>query len=309
VMARFSPTEAAFEGFRLTREHPRAVLVWAFAYFIFTMALAILTVAWVGKDFAALQALSRDVNPDPVEMARAFEKLAPFLLVVIPLQVASFAVLNCAIYRSVLRPAESGLAYFRLGQDEMRMVALFIILFLLWLAALFIVTIAVTLAAGTLGVFGGGVGAFMGSLVDIGVFSVAIWVFVRLSMAAPMTFDQGRLVVFGSWDFTRGSFWPLLGAYVLTVLLGVVIVVLMLVISGAVIEASFLATGGSISKITHDVQSDISSVGAFLTLPTILSQAFGSAMIIIYFVIVLSPAAIAYQGLAGHTPKALESVV
>jgi hypothetical protein len=302
-MARFSPTEAAFEGFRLTREHPRAVVAWAIAYFVFTMALAVLTIAWVGKDFGVLQTLSRDPNPDPAELARAFEKLAPFLLVVIPLQVASFAVLNCAIYRSVLRPDDSGLAYFRLGKDEMRMVALFIILFVLWLAALFVVTIAVTLAASTLGVFGGGLGAFIGSLVDIAVFSAAIWVFVRLSMAAPMTFDERRLVVFGSWSFTRGSFWPLLGAYVLTVLLGIVIVVLMLVISGAVIEASFLATGGSLSTIGHDVQTDISSVGAYLTLPTILSQAFGSAMIIIYFVIVLSPAAIAYQGLAGHTPK------
>lgn len=303
-MARFSPTEAAFEGFRLTREHPRAVLAWAIAYFLFSLALAVLTVAWVGKDFAALQTLSNNPNPDAAELARTFEKLSPFLLVVIPLQVVSFAVLNCAIYRSVLRPADSGMAYFRLGRDELRMAALFIILFLLWLAALFVVTITVALAAGTLGVFGGGLGAFVGSLVDVAMFSLAIWVFVRLSMAAPMTFDQHRLVVFGSWEFTRGSFWPLLGAYVLTVMLGVVIVVLMLVISGAVIEASFLATGGSLAKMGHDVQADVSSVGAFLTFPTILSQAFGSAMVIIYFVIVLSPAAIAYQGLAGHGPKA-----
>ena len=83
-MPSFSPTEAAFEGFRLTREHPRAVLAWVGAYFVFTLSLAVLTITWVGKDFAALQALSHQTNPDPTEMMRTFGKLAPFLMAAIP---------------------------------------------------------------------------------------------------------------------------------------------------------------------------------------------------------------------------------
>ena len=81
--------------------------------------------------------------------------------------------------------------------------------------------------------FGGSLGALFGGLVDAAVLSAAIWVFVRLSLAAPMTFDQRRLVVFGSWPFTRGSFWPLVGAYALAIALDVVILVLMTMISSA----------------------------------------------------------------------------
>jgi hypothetical protein len=304
VMPSFSPTEAAFEGFRLTREHPRAVLAWVGAYFVFTLSLAVLTIAWVGKDFAVLQALSHQTNPDPTEMMRTFGKLAPFLMVVIPAQVIFFAVLNCAIYRAVLRPFESGMAFLRLGADEMRMIAVISILFLVWLATLFVLTVVVTLAAGTIGVFGGSIGAFFGWLVDMAALCAAVWVLVRLSLAGPMTFEQGRLVVFGSWSFTRHCFWQLTGAYLLAMLMGVVILLLMTVISYALITLSMMATGGALNPVGHDVQADVSSLSAFLTLPTILSQALGSGMVTIYFIIALSPAAIAYQGLADRGQNA-----
>ncbi|MDR3511276.1 MAG: hypothetical protein P4L73_06560 [Caulobacteraceae bacterium] len=299
-MARFSPTEAAFEGFRLTREHPRAVLAWALAYFFYTLALAILTISWIGPDFAAFSALSHSANPDPAELAHAFEKIGPYLLVVIPLQVVFFAVLNCAIYRAVLRPFESGTGYLRLGRDEFRMVAVIAMLFMIWLAILFVVSVVVTLAAGTIGVFGGAPGALIGVVVDVAVFCLAIWVLVRLSLAGPMTFDQRRLVVFGSWSFTRTAFWPLTGAYILASLLGGVIVALMMVISSGIIAAAFMATGGTLAGLSQNVQTDISTLHAFLTLPTLLSQALGSAMVVFYFVIALSPSAIAYQGLIGE---------
>jgi len=119
------------------------------------------------KDFAALQALGQAANPDPDQLVRVFRKLAPYFLVVLPLQVMFFAVLNCAIYRAVLRPEERGMGYFHLGPDEFRMVALAIIMFLLWLVAIFLVVFIGGLAAGTLGVFGGEAGAFFGGLFGI----------------------------------------------------------------------------------------------------------------------------------------------
>jgi hypothetical protein len=302
-MASFSTTEAAFEGFRLTREHPRAVLAWIAVYFVFTMVISLLTISWVGSDFLALQALSQSTNPDATALVNAFAKLGPYLLVVLPLEAIFFAVLNCAIYRAVLRPFESGMGYFRLGRDEFRMIALAIIMFVLWLAALFVLALIVSVAASTLGM-GGTLGAFIGGLVDALALCAAIWAFVRLSLAAPMTFDQRRLVVFGSWSFTRGSFWPLVGAYVLASLLGVVIFLLLAVISSAIIAVSVMATGGSLLAIGHDFQADVSSVHAFLTFPTLLSQLLTAAMMTIYYVIVLSPSAIAYLGLAGRGQNA-----
>ena len=39
--------------------------------------------------------------------------------------------------------------------------------------------------------------------------------YVRLSLAPLITFGEHHISVFKSWSVTRGSFWPLLGAYLL----------------------------------------------------------------------------------------------
>ena len=65
-----------------------------------------------------------------------------------------------------------------------------------------------------------------------------------------------------------------------------------------------MATGGSLASIGQTFEADASSVKAFLTLPTLLSQALSAGMITIYYVIVLSPSAIAYLGLSGHAQPA-----
>jgi hypothetical protein len=293
VMAGFSATEAAFEGFRLTREHPRAVLAWMFAYFIFTLGLDLITITWAGPDLASLRALSQAASPDTNALLRTFAKLAPYVLFTVVVRVVFFAVLNCAIYRAVLRPYERGLAYFQLGADEFRMMGLYIVLFVLWLFAIFAVAFVGGVAAGTLGVSGGAAGAFIGFLVGAGAFCLAISVGVRLSLAAPMTFDQHRITVFRSWSFTRGSFWPLVGAYFMLLCLLVVILMLVSIIVFAVVTA----TGGSVDALAR-LEANSGSVGAFLTIPTLLSEALGAALVISYFILVLSPAAIAYQGLA-----------
>jgi hypothetical protein len=293
-MASFSSTEAAFEGFRLTREHPLAVLGWIAAYFAFSLALAVLAVVWgAGQDLAALRAVSQGANPDMAAMTQAIEKLAPYVLLAAPLQVIFFAVLNCAIYRAVLRPYERGLGYFQLGVDEFRMVALGVILFLIWLAAIFAVTLVASFAAGTLGLLGGVAGPLAGAVIAIAAFCAAIWVLVRLSLAAPMTFAERRLVVFGSWSFTRGRFWSLVGAYVVAFMLGVLVLFLL----GLIFSAAIMLTGAGQSL--GGLEPDASSLKAFLTVPTLLSEALSAIMIIVYYVILLSPSAIAYRGLAG----------
>jgi len=291
-MASFSSTEAAFEGFRLTREHPLAVLGWVVAYFAFSIALAVIAVVWgVGQDVAAMKALSQSSNPDPAQMVKAVQTLAPYVLVVLPLQVIFFAVLNCAIYRAVLRPYERGLGYLQLGSDEARMAVLTIVLFVVWLALIFIVTLVATLAAQTVAIFGGAPGALFGFLIGVGSFCLAVWILVRLSMAAPMTFAERRLVVFRSWSFTRGKSWGLIGAYIAAFLLAAVVCVLLLVVFTVVLMVSGLA-----QQVTDGL--NINSIAALATLPNLLTQLFGAAIIIVNYVLIISPSAIAYRGLA-----------
>jgi hypothetical protein len=301
VMTGFSATEAAFEGFRLTREHPRAVLAWIGAHFAFSLAITLAGIVWVGPDLAAFKAMTPNAT-DPAQIAVVM-KIAPYVLVAVPLEVMFLAVLNCAIYRAVLRPQDNGFGYFRLGADEARMIVVGAVLFLVSLAAVFAVSLVTGIAAATIGMSAGPVGAFVGAVVGAASVVAALWVFVRLSLAAPMTFDQRRVVVFGSWPFTRGAFWPLTGAYIVAFLLGLMICVLLMVISWAIVGAVVAAMHGSLAGI-GDVEADITSVRAFLTVPTLISQAVGSVIMIAYYVIVLSPSAIAYQGLAGRRTNA-----
>lgn len=295
-MASFSSTEAAFEGFRLTREHPLAVLGWIAAYFAFSLALAVLAVVWgAGQDIAAMKALSQSANPDPAQMVQALQTLLPYVMVVIPLQIIFFAVLNCAIYRAVLRPYERGLGYLQLGSDEARMVVLFVVLFAIWLTLIFAVTLVTTMAAQTVAIFGGVPGALFGFLVGAGSLGLAVWVLViRLSMAAPMTFAERRLVVFGSWSFTRGKSWPLIGAYVVAFALALVVIVLLVVLFSVA-----LMIGGVTMETADGLGANAKDIGAFLTVPTVLAQLFSAVIIIVNYVLVLSPSAIAYRGLAG----------
>src|SRR5579872_5969526 len=130
----FSPTDAAFEGFRLTRERPRAVVVWAASYFIFSLLATLFAIAAVGASLTTLRSLYESANPDAAAMSRVLTQMTPALSLIVPVEVVFIAVFNCAIYRAVLRPSEQGWAYFRLGADEVRMVILSVILFVLGMA-------------------------------------------------------------------------------------------------------------------------------------------------------------------------------
>lgn len=300
-MASFSPTEAAFEGFRLTREHPAAVLGWILAYGVFLFALALLAINWgVGQDLDTLGALVQTTNPNPNDIAAALDKLEPYALVAAPAQALFFAVLNCAIYRAVLRPYERGLGYFRLGMDELRMALLTIVLGLIWFAALFVVALVASFSAATVGL-SNGPAVLAGAAVGLGVLITAVWVLVRLSLAPAMTFAERRLVVFGSWSFTKGRFWLLAGAYVLAFAFGFIVLLLLQVIYGL---ADF-AAGGASGTGAASASGIADTMASYLTLPSLVGQAFKAVMIIAYYIIAASPSAIAYQGLArnpAHNP-------
>ena len=52
------------------------------------------------------------------------------------------------------------------------------------------------------------------------VYGVVIWVSLRLSMAAPMTFAERKLRIFESWELTKGHTLSLLGVGFLISLIG-----------------------------------------------------------------------------------------
>lgn len=292
-MTAFSATDAAFEGFRITREKPRILLIWAAFYLIISFLMPIVLVTMGGQDLMALETAANDPNADPAAALDNFAALAPLYAILLPAGLAVQAILAAAVYRAILRPTETGLGYLRLGADEARLTVLTVIYF-----ALTIVAVAAVVLVGGIGA--GLAYSIMGTPlagVGLGLFFLGLlfYVAVRLSLAPVMTFAEQRIAIFDSWRMTKGQFWKLVGAYGLAVCSVVVVLLLATVIFMAV--AAVLA-GGDIAAVAKIYTPDLSSVGAYFTPLMIAYTIFGAFLNAFYYAVLVAPAAVAYRELS-----------
>ncbi len=298
-MATFSPTDAAFEGFRITRERPQTLLVWAVAYLAVSLLMAFGLITFFGQTLTELEAMSAAAENDPAQAVALMQAMAPFYAVVIPVGLIIISVWTAAVYRIVLRPHDTGFGYMKLGADELRLVVLMFIYVLLAMAFTFVVIFAAGILAAAASVAGGAVAGLLGVVIFLAVMSSFVFVGVRLSLAGPMTFAEQRLRVFGSWTLTRGHFWRLAGAYVLSIILALVVVLLGMVIYAAV---AAVLVGGNIEAVGQVFQPDMTSVGAYFTPAMLIYVIFGAFLGAVQNAVVYAPAAVAYRELTGGRP-------
>ncbi|WP_309645051.1 hypothetical protein [Phenylobacterium sp.] len=291
-MTAFSATDAAFEGFRITREKPKVLLIWAGFYLIISLLMPVLLVTMGGQNLMALEAQANSPNADPSAALANLTALGPLYAILIPVGLAVQAVLAAAVYRAILRPQDPSFGYLRLGQDELRLIVLTLIYFLLSLVAVTVVVlmggIGAGVAYGLLGspIFGVGLGLFLLGLL--------LYVAIRLSLAPVITFAEERISVFESWALTKGQFWKLLGSYILAIASVVVVLLLAMVIFMA---AAAILAGGDIASVGKIFTPDLSSVAAYYTPPMVAYTIFGGFLNALYFAVLVSPAAVAYRAL------------
>jgi hypothetical protein len=292
----FSPTDAALEGFRITREKPRVLLVWASFNLIISLIMGVALVGLFGPTLMELEAMSGQGSEDPAEALAMLQKLGPLYTLMIPAGLLVIAVTSAAVYRIVLRPSDSRYGYLRLGADELRLVGLMLIYLVLAIGFTFAVTLAAGLLAAGAGAIGGGAGTLLGVLILLATLAFMTFVAVRLSLAGPMTFAQGRLRVFESWTLTRGNFWRLLGAYVLALVLALIVAVLALVIYAAI---AAITVGGDLSQVGRVFQPDMSSIGSYFTVSMLIYMVFGAFLSAVQNAVIYAPPAVAYRELTG----------
>src|SRR5580693_1681342 len=116
-MSEFSIQDAAFTGFRLVREHPRSLGVWTLYALGLSLLLAVVIVGMMGPDMMKLSALGADAARDPDAVVALFGRLLPGYLVVLGVALVSNAIVGAAMIRAILRPAEEGFGFLRLGAD------------------------------------------------------------------------------------------------------------------------------------------------------------------------------------------------
>jgi hypothetical protein len=223
-------------AFGLVRDHPAAVAVWGFIY----LALA------AGTSLLIQPALGAATDPQAMaaNMEAIFGQLMLFQFAFFILFVAMWT----AAQRAVLRPSEGGLAFIRFGMDEIRMFILMIALTAMFYVGLVIAAILITIISLIAYAAGGAVVAVpLAVIFGVGALGVVVWLYVRLSLAYPLTLLRREIVIGESWQLTRGRFWSLFTAYL----------VIFVLITALSLAANFATSGSYLIEIVQNMKDPV----------------------------------------------------
>ena len=281
-MIRFSPSEAALEGFRLTRERPGTIFGWGVVYAVCMFVIGRLMLVSLDPRLIALTRKEGLQQEDIEQISNLLAQSWPAFLFVLVLVVALLSTLMGGIYRLVLRPGEKGFLHLRFGKDELRLTGVNLLLFVLGMLCLTAELAAVEAAQQ------GGVAWVPAAMLPL----VTIWLGVRLSLATPMSFALHRFAIRDAWAVSRNHFWALLGMIVLAVIFYVIVWLLISIIGAALIAVA----GGAdaLNNIKSLTGAAIVSVALYVFLQLILQ--------VIQVVMLYAPFAVAYQQAHGDPP-------
>jgi hypothetical protein len=132
--------------------------------------------------------------------------------------------------------------------------------------------------------------AFIGILAALG---VLVWVSLRLSLLSPIAFATGKVSLASSWAMTKGHVLPLLGAFVLAVVMGAIVsgLVMAVFFGFAALIFGLKETG---AVIMNPDMSSLAALTSPLMLIYYLVNAITTALTSMLFV---CPAAVIYQQL------------
>jgi len=227
----FSATDAAFEGFRVVRRHPLAVIFWTALYLVFLSAFFGVFGSGLASFMAATETL-QGTEPTPAEL----ESLSPILLglfaLAAPAALLLGAILNAAVARAVIRPQDKAFGYLRLGADELRVLAVTVVMSIVFGVGTMVAFTLVGVCAGLAAAANAGLGWLVGIVLGLGAVVAVVWMMVRLSLAVPVTIAERRISLFDSFALTKGHALSLLGmaviAFIMTFLVGMLMTVVAL---------------------------------------------------------------------------------
>jgi hypothetical protein len=240
----FSATEAAFEGFRIVRRNPLAILFWGLAYLIFFVAFFALVGGQLATIIAQAEALQGG-EPDIADLQALGASYATLLGLAVPMGLIVGAVLSAGVARGVLFPSQKAFGYLRLGGDELRVMAVNVILGLIFGLGSFVLFMIVGVTAGLVGQSNQGMGVLVGVLLGLGGLLLAAWIAIRLSLAVPITVAEKRIAPFASFALTKGKALPILGMAVIAFIMSILVSLLGSIISLPIV----MMTGGGLEQL------------------------------------------------------------
>lgn len=297
----FSATDAAFSGFREGRENFRTLLIWIPILGVLSLTMLVLMIVFAGPGLVALQQQQAASGSDPKAALEALKPLGTLYAVIIPYCLVFYGILYAAVNRMILRPSDRKLAWIAFGADELRQIGLMILMGLLFFAVYLVGVIVVGVLAAAIGAAAGtGVGILVGVIAGLALLGLLVVMSVRLSLASAQTYATGRINLFGSWKLTKGRVLPMLGAYLLALVLAMiayaaVYAILLLVV--ITLGGGFAAAGGIFSP-------DMTSLQTYFTPMTLLYQLLAMIPAPFLMLIMLCPAPSIYRSLVGASGPA-----
>ena len=298
----FSATDAVFEGFRLARRNPLAILWWALVYFVVELANLAASGTVMGRmnDLTSM-AEGYEANPPTTPEAfmplmQAYGDLIAAMWWLLPLSLVIGSVLSAAVARGVLTPSDKAFGYVRLGMDEVRVLVVTIVIsIVIGLISMVAFTLAGAIGGVAIAAWGG-VGALVMILLIFAALALIVWLAVRWSLAVPITVAEKRMSFFDSFAVSKGRFWPLLGMAILAGILAIVIYMLASIVAMPV---------GLMSGINPFAGGDPAEMMAKMTLMNpwaVLGAAINAIMYALIVGVCYAPFASAYLQLKGAPP-------
>lgn len=290
----FSASDAAFEGFRMTRRSPMTVLWWALAYIVFfagILALASGPIIHMVSEMERLEGLSDPQFSDFSSLGQTYFSLFSWVM---PLSLVFGAVINAAVARAVLRPGQSAFGYMRLGMDEVRVLVVTLVLAIAFGVVMALGGVVLGFVAGFVNASGTS-GLWLGVVVGgIALAVLAIWLMVRFSLAVPIVVAERRFAFVDSFALTKGRFWPILGMAVLAGVMSLLVGLL----GGIIAQAVTLMTGGlDVLSGMEEARLDEIVRAAW---PALLSWGVINALIsALQLAVIYAPFSAAYRALTG----------
>lgn len=197
-------------GFGLLFGKPAAVAIWAAIHIAIGLGLSF----WMMHQMSASRMLAASSGDPQAALANAGGAMGMAMLAGL-VSALVLAVLSCAAFRALLRPEPVGVAWLRIGWDELRMFGLFVVMFIALMIAVLILVLLLMLLLTILGFVLSSAPPLHGIvsvLLCVAAVCAVIYVEVRLALMFPLTFVRRRLVIDEAWELSRGRFWTLFPA-------------------------------------------------------------------------------------------------
>lgn len=272
----FSPTDAAFEGFRLTRRLPRMLIALALVYLAFTAVLLLVAFRPVGELMTLMNSFSTGSEPSEAEMAAFLTLYGQIVGISLLPSLVVNAVVQAAISRAVISGGDDKYLFLRLGKDELRVMAVNLVVGLI-LVAIGLVGFGIVGALVGFAMTGYPLLLLLAVVLMLAVIALLTWMAVRMCLVVPIAVVEKRFGIARSFALTRRHFWPLVGMMLLAVVLSIAVSLL-----GSIVTTPLTMLTGGLGVLAGG-NSLTGGVIAALFVWAVLSAVLSAAQLLIMY--------------------------